>query len=480
MWPGSDETLYQFGHLILLGAFLIPHSVNNSPLYLRCLLCVAFLVFTLWAYVTELCTLDIILWTVLLLVANVVHACILAYKALPPSISSDLQDLYSSLFIPVRLTKTEFTELFRFAEICSLEAGHLYARERVDRIDQRVSILLSGKMQVSCENMILHEVHPNEFLDSPEYNYCTIFGAEAALVDMSSPPGDNRAADVELEMERRVTPTPGKGGPQASTSNSAGLKGVPRTQAANCARDELLAQVSISAVEACRYVTWKRKQLIEETFAHNYRLNCVMNNLIGKDITNKLYLINEAQQAGKQRARARSTTGVASASNSRRPSETNSSRRNSSTHDLFWWRQQMPRSQSVDAVDTTTMGKFRSTPGKGPLAVHHLPSAASLMPSPSNARSMTPSVLLLPASTSPSRTGTSRDMHDLRPRGVSDPSSFHVYSTCPGTFGLTVPVINVTNATPRSSIILSSDADYSATSEFDEREELQDPLLGPH
>lgn len=38
--------------------------------------------------------------------------------------------------------------------------------------DERVSILISGRLQVTCEGVLLHYIQPCEFVDSPEFESC--------------------------------------------------------------------------------------------------------------------------------------------------------------------------------------------------------------------------------------------------------------------------------------------------------------------
>lgn len=51
-------------------------------------------------------------------------------------------------------------------------------------------------------------------------------------------------------------------------------------------------QVTIMAETSCRYVYWQRHSL-EYLFAKEAYLATVMGSIIGRDITNKLYSLNE-------------------------------------------------------------------------------------------------------------------------------------------------------------------------------------------
>ena len=276
---------------------------------MRLLLVAAYAAFITWsARSPVICSPDILTWSVLLMLANLVHLLLLAWSKLPPSIPAELTELYATLFIPVAVTKREFKELLKYSELRSLDVGEHYVTEAVSRIDQRLSILVSGRARVTCENVLLHEVSACEFLDSSEFEYVTIFGDNGDECDNDNP--TNNTSDEHRTIHgnnhhRQRTKTINNHRHTSSTNNNSSsnagepssvveleLQPAPRVA---LSRDEYLAQCSIAAADQCRYLTWKREDLLE-TFSQNYRLKAIMNNLIGKDITHKLYLINESHR----------------------------------------------------------------------------------------------------------------------------------------------------------------------------------------
>ena len=54
----------------------------------------------------------------------------------------------------------------------------------------------------------------------------------------------------------------------------------------------MLFQVTLTAVRHSTYISWPRKVLEAILFENPY-LNAIMTNLIGRDITNKLYILNQ-------------------------------------------------------------------------------------------------------------------------------------------------------------------------------------------
>ncbi|KAK0171949.1 hypothetical protein PV328_005335 [Microctonus aethiopoides] len=244
-------------NLFFAAAFLIPRSFKASVLALRTFLTAGFMLAALWAGIT-ICALDAMLWCLALGLLNGIHSLILACRFLPPALSPELAELYLKLFKPYRVSKKHFQELAKEARILKLDPGQTYATEGVSPADERLSILLRGKL----------------FVDSPEW--------------------------------------------EATHENI----------------DDVF-QVTIRAEESSTYICWTRLKLLR-VLRHRPLLKVVLNTLIGKDITTKLYALNE-QLAGVAAAHENAVSnpyrGVA-------------------------------RSMSVDAVNTETAGRVRSNTWK--------------------------------------------------------------------------------------------------------------------
>lgn len=99
----------------------------------------------LWAGIT-ICALDAMLWCLALGLLNGIHSLILACRFLPPALSPELAELYLKLFKPYRVSKKHFQELAKEARILKLDPGQTYATEGVSPADERLSILLRGKL----------------------------------------------------------------------------------------------------------------------------------------------------------------------------------------------------------------------------------------------------------------------------------------------------------------------------------------------
>lgn len=119
----------------------------------RGLLFLGFLLSGLWAS-TDVCAVDALLWYGSLALINGVHALRLCKKLMPPALSVELMELYLRMFKPLKVSQKHFRELTREAAIVELSPGERYAVEEVTACDQRLSILLRGRLVVlekSCK-----------------------------------------------------------------------------------------------------------------------------------------------------------------------------------------------------------------------------------------------------------------------------------------------------------------------------------------
>ncbi|KAL1131492.1 hypothetical protein AAG570_011109 [Ranatra chinensis] len=273
-WKPAQHNLFQLSNLFFAAAFLVPRSYKQGIIILRALLSVGFFLQAVWSGV-HVCSGDIVVWSSVLGLLNLGHTLALTVRLIPPPLSPELTELYLRMFSPLKVSRKHFKELTREANVMMLDSGDAYAIEDITNADERLSILLKGKLKVSCDNMHLHYINSYQFIDSPEW------------------------------------------------------------EAGHVSSDELF-QVTITAEEDSMYLCWPKLKL-DRVLRHRPTLKVILSNLIGKDITQKLYWLNEAIGlscgAGKE---------------------------SSSMTTCDHWRKVMPRSLSVDAVDTGTRGHVRS------------------------------------------------------------------------------------------------------------------------
>ncbi|KAL5244656.1 hypothetical protein ACI65C_012066 [Semiaphis heraclei] len=244
----------------------------------RALLFLGFLLSGLWAS-TDVCAMDALIWYGSLALINGVHALKLCKKLMPPALSIELMELYTRVFKPLKVSEKHFRELTREAAIEQLSPGECYAVEAVTACDQRLSILLRGRCGVTCEGTQLHNISSYQFIDSPEWMASTLMHGENMF------------------------------------------------------------QVTITAAEDCVYLCWQLSKL-NRIFKHRPQLHAVLTSIIGKDITHKMYSLNE--QLGQAKSFDDQTRAA----------------RNDH------WRQAIYRSVSYDAVNTGTKGTVRSNAWK--------------------------------------------------------------------------------------------------------------------
>ncbi|XP_053602958.1 blood vessel epicardial substance-like [Plodia interpunctella] len=264
-WTSAQQDLFQAANLCFAIAFLAPKSFKQSILVLRALAAAGAVLMGMWAG-AEICAPDVLAWSLALVLVNSIHTIFLIIRFLPPALSLELTDLYLKLFKPLKVNKKHFQELTREARIVRLEPGEAYAVEDVTPADERLSILMKGKMRVSCDETHLHYIQPYQFVDSPEWE-------------------------------------------------------------ANREQSDDVFQVTVIAEEVCTCICWPRMRL-ERVLRHRPSLKVVLDCLIGKDITHKLYSVSEGLSAGV------------------------SDREGAQGH--------LTRSASVDAVHEGTRGRLRS------------------------------------------------------------------------------------------------------------------------
>lgn len=230
-WEETHHLLFHLGNLSLLLGLVIPTTLGLHMILLRLLLLTGCALFMVWAALYR-CNLDVLVWNLVFLIVNFMHLFFLLYKRRPIKIDRELRAVYKRMFEPLHVREALFQRLTgQFCTIQTLKKGMAYAVEDKTSVDERLSILIKGKMKVSYRGHFLHTIHTNSFIDSPEFR--------------------------STEMHR-------------------GEK----------------FQVTIMAEENCKFLCWSRERLTYFLESDTF-LNEVFRFLIGKDITNKLYSLND-------------------------------------------------------------------------------------------------------------------------------------------------------------------------------------------
>ncbi|XP_028289512.1 popeye domain-containing 2 isoform X2 [Parambassis ranga] len=230
-WSNNTEgAIYHLGNTILFLGYM-GGSGSYGCLFIFGFLSPAFLCLTLWGFLT-MCGLDVFTWNLLLMLTCLLQVCHLLFRLHQEGIrNEELTFLYQAVYLPLGVPVQVFKEISKAFEnkVVELKAGETYAVEGKTPIDQ-LSFLLSGRINVSLEGQFLHYIHRHQFLDSPEW--------------------------------------------ESLRPNEEGK-----------------FQVTLTAEEDSRYISWRRRRLYMLISKERYiaRLFSVM---LGYDISEKLYNLN--------------------------------------------------------------------------------------------------------------------------------------------------------------------------------------------
>ncbi|XP_026152232.1 popeye domain-containing 2 [Mastacembelus armatus] len=169
-WSNNTEgAIYHLGNTILFLGYM-GGSGAYGCLFIFGFMVPAFLCLSLWGWLT-ICGLDVFTWNLLMLLACLGQICHLFYRLHQEGIrSEELTSLYQAVYLPLGVPVQVFKAIANAFEnkVVELKAGECYAVEGKTPIDQ-LSFLLSGRISVSLEGQFLHYIHRHQFLDSPEW-----------------------------------------------------------------------------------------------------------------------------------------------------------------------------------------------------------------------------------------------------------------------------------------------------------------------
>ncbi|XP_010732330.3 popeye domain-containing 2 isoform X1 [Larimichthys crocea] len=230
-WTNNTEgAIYHLGNTFLFLGYM-GGSGAYGCLFIFGFLTPAFLCLTLWGWLT-MCGLDVFTWNLLMLLVCLAQICHLLYRLHQEGIrSEELTSLYQAVYLPLGVPVHVFKDITSAFEnkVVELKAGETYAVEGKTPIDQ-LSFLLSGRINVSLEGQFLHYIHRHQFLDSPEW--------------------------------------------ESLRPNEEGK-----------------FQVTLTAEEDSRYVSWRRRRLYTLMSKERY-IARVFSVMLGYDIAEKLYNLN--------------------------------------------------------------------------------------------------------------------------------------------------------------------------------------------
>lgn len=228
-WTTNNHFLFQLANCVVLIGLLAPAG-KHGVLFMHSSFVIGFLLLSIWAWVI-LCAPDFFSWNFAFMVINAIQMLFLMYNIRPIKFCDELEDVYVSIFQPLRLPRRLFRKMVSpdCCTMATLHEGEAYATQGISKTD-KLGLLISGRMNVFNHNNLLHQIAEKEFIDSPEFE--------------SSVTGDEKY------------------------------------------------QVSIIAASSCRYIFWPRQGLEYLLIKEPY-LTQLFNTMLGRDLANKLYALNE-------------------------------------------------------------------------------------------------------------------------------------------------------------------------------------------
>ncbi|KAG8522098.1 Blood vessel epicardial substance [Galemys pyrenaicus] len=267
-WREVHHLVFHVANIFFAIGLVIPTTLHLHMILLRGLLSIGCVLYIIWATLYR-CALDIVIWNSVFLSVNILHLSYLVYKKRPVKIEKELSGIYRRLFEPLRVPPDLFRRLTgQFCMIQTLKKGQTYAIEDKTSVDDRLSILLKGKMKVSYRGHFLHNIYPCAFIDSPEFRSTQMHKGEKFQVYKNSTSINCIAHFQDIFMF---------------------LMCEMQTCSFLCL---CLRQVTIIADDNCRFLCWSRERLTY--FLESEPFLCeIFRYLIGKDITTKLYSLND-------------------------------------------------------------------------------------------------------------------------------------------------------------------------------------------
>ncbi|CAG2173241.1 unnamed protein product [Oppiella nova] len=218
--------------------FVLSYAIPNGKyciLVMHSMLAFGCLLVSVWSW-SFICGSGVFGWYFTFMLINLIQIFYLLYTMRQIKFPKELEDIYQTLFEPIMISRALFKKMASIGQIMILHAGEAYAMENLTRTD-RLGLLISGKVNVISGNHYLHCIESKQFLDSPEF--------------------------------------------ESSKSGT-----------------EEKFKVSLIAATSCRYIFWQRQSLEYLLIKQQFLAN-VLSLILSRDITNKLYAMNEKIVADK-------------------------------------------------------------------------------------------------------------------------------------------------------------------------------------
>ncbi|GAB1605245.1 popeye domain-containing protein 3 isoform X1 [Argonauta hians] len=228
-WQPVNHILFHLANAAL-GIGLMAPDGTYGVLFLHSTFLLGFLLLSAWSWLI-LCAPDFFSWNFAFMIINGVQLLLITYRIRPVKFCDELEEVYLGVFQPLRVPRSLFKKLTHadYCTLMTLYQGECYATQSITKTD-KLGLLISGMLSVYSSRHLLHHICQGQFIDTPEFE--------------SSVSGEEKY------------------------------------------------QVSIVADTTCRYIFWSRHSLEYLMIKEPY-LATVLCLIFGRDITDKLYALNE-------------------------------------------------------------------------------------------------------------------------------------------------------------------------------------------
>ncbi|XP_042899821.1 popeye domain-containing protein 3-like isoform X1 [Parasteatoda tepidariorum] len=225
-----QHVMYQLANICFIISYLAPGG-EKGLLFMHSSLIIGFFIFAMWAW-NVVCSPSMFSWNFLFVLMNMGQLLHILYNMRKVKFNPELEDVYRHMFLPLQVSRHSFKKLVcpDYSQVMSLHPGEAYAMQNLTKTD-RLGLLISGKVNVVSGQHFLHYIQAREFLDSPEF--------------------ESSRSGVEEKFK-----------------------------------------VSIIATTPSRCIVWQRQSL-EYLLIKETHLSTVLALLLSRDITRKLYAMNE-------------------------------------------------------------------------------------------------------------------------------------------------------------------------------------------
>ncbi|XP_039251920.2 popeye domain-containing protein 1-like [Styela clava] len=185
-WSEVQSPIFHLFMAAFLVAFLVPQAFKYYAPVIRASFIVGIFLYMLWGALYW-CTWDILMWGAVFFIQNFAQLVYILYNMRRVGLPKDLEILFAEVFQPFGVTRQDFQTLMQHhCKLVKIHSGDKYAVEGCTSVDERVSILVTGRMRVMFRGQFLHDINESEMIDSVEWEGCKIKRGEIFQVTVEA------------------------------------------------------------------------------------------------------------------------------------------------------------------------------------------------------------------------------------------------------------------------------------------------------